>query len=304
VGRVTAAGTYLGIDIGGTKVAFRVETDAGEGREFSFTWPRRHGAGKDFALLAEQVRDARRACGADFAAVGIALPATVGARGRVVAWPNRPEWVGLDLGARLSELFADTPIAWADDGALGALAEARAARRENMLYLGVGTGVGGGLVLGGALCPPPGRGACEIGHTIVRYDGGEECVCGRGGCLQATASGPATLRRASQLRGGAPVAFDELRDGVRGGREWAVAAVAESCRALAAAMISVGEIVPCDQVVIGGGFAAGIAGFVENVAAEAVRLARDGFTPAPVRPAVWGDLSSLRGAVLLARSTV
>ena len=297
-------GTYLGIDIGGTKVAFRVEgddDDSGSVYESSFVWSERRGAESDLALLAGHLLAVREKQGSDLVAVGVSTPMTVGVDGRVTAWPNRPEWTGSDFGARLRELLPGVPVAWADDGSLGALAEAWSAERENVLYLGVGTGVGGGLVLDGALCPPPGRGACEIGHTIVRYDGGEPCACGRRGCLQATASGPATLRRASLLRGEA-VAFDELCDGVRDARDWAVAAVAETCRALAAAITSVGEIVPCDVAVVGGGFAAGVPDFARTVDAEVARLARRGFAPVQVRPAVWGGRSSLRGAVRLARS--
>lgn len=290
---------YLGIDIGGTKVACRVETDAGCVDETTFAWAPRHSAAKDLAQLADHVAELRTRLGSPLLAVGVAMPGTVDPAGRVVAWPNRPEWTGTDLDASFRALFPEAAIAWADDGDLGALAEARESGCDDLLYVGVGTGVGGGLVLRGALCPGLGRGSFEIGHLIVEM-GGARCVCGRRGCLQAIASGPVTLRRAELLRGAA-VTFDELRHALRDKRSWAVAALEQTCRALAAAVSGVGELVHPRLVVIGGGFAAGLPGFVGLVSDQLAELARSGQLPLSVAPATLGGLSSLRGAVALAR---
>jgi len=286
---------YLGIDIGGTKVAFRVETDTGSVDETTFSWAARRSAAQDFAPLASQVGKLP----VSPHAVGVAMPATVGADGRITAWPNRPEWTGLDLGASLRELFPDAALAWADDGDLGALAEARASDCDNLLYIGVGTGIGGGLVLRGEPCPGLGRGSFEIGHLIVELDGAL-CVCGRNGCLQAIASGPATLGRAALLRG-ADVSFDELRQAWCDGQSWAVAALDRTSRALAAAVAGVAELLHPERVLIGGGFAAGIPDLVGSVSGCVAELARPGQPPSPVEPATLGGLSSLRGAVSLAR---
>ncbi len=286
---------YLGIDVGGTKVAFRVETDAGCVEETAFSWLPRRSAAADLAQLTDHV--AR--LGTRPGSVGVAMPGTVGPDGRITAWPSRPEWTGLDLGASLRELFDDAAVAWADDGDLGALAESREAGCANLLYIGVGTGIGGGLVLRGEPCPGLGRGSFELGHVIVEL-GGARCVCGRAGCLQAIASGPATLRRAALLRGAA-VTFDELRPALHDGQAWAVSAVEQTCRALAAAVTGVRELVHPQRVLIGGGFAAGIPEIVALVSDQVAELARPGQLPLPVEPARLGGLSSLRGAVLLAR---
>jgi kanosamine 6-kinase len=290
---------HLGIDIGGTKVALRAESDAGCVEETAFGWAPRHGAGQDLAQLAAQVTELRARLDTPPRAVGVAMPGTVGPDGRITAWPSRPEWIGLDLDASLRALFPDAPVAWADDGDLGALAEARACGCEDLLYVGVGTGIGGGLVLRGAPCPGLGRGSFEIGHMIVEL-GGARCVCGRLGCLQAIASGPSTLDRAARLRGAA-VTFDELRPALRAGHPWAVAAIDRTCRALAAAVTGVRELVHPDRALIGGGFAAAIPEIVGLVSEHLADLARPGQSPLPVAPATLGGLSSLHGAVLLAR---
>ncbi|WP_253916156.1 ROK family protein [Streptomyces sp. MNP-20] len=292
-------GAYLGVDIGGTKVALRVETGDRCVHERAFAWPPRHSAARDLGRLAEQVAEVRTDLGVSFRAVGVAMPATVGPAERVTAWPSRPEWTGTDLGAALRPLFPGAAVAWADDGDLGALAESRASGCADLLYLGVGTGVGGGLVLGGEPCPGLGRGSFEVGHMVVEL-GGPRCDCGRRGCLQAVASGPATLRRASRQRG-STAAFDDLVKAWGDGRPWAVTALRRTCRALAAAAVGVQELLQPRLVRVGGGFADGIPGFAGLVAGHVTELARPGRPPLPVEEAALGGLSSLHGAVSLAR---
>ncbi|WP_314220800.1 ROK family protein [Streptomyces zaehneri] len=289
--------------MGGTKVALRAEHTDGTVREAGFRWPRAPDApvpaAADLDLLARHIRELCAVAPDELAGVGVAMPATLDAAGVVTAWPNRPGWSGLDLGGALRELFGTEEVACADDGDLAALAEAHAAGRPDLLYLGVGTGVGGGIVLGGRLLPGPSRGSCEIGHLIVDRSG-ELCDCGRRGCVQSVASGPAVLRRAARARG-TEVTFPELARALADGTSWAADAVREGCAALAAAAVGVGELLRPAAVVIGGGFADALPGFTETVGAETARLARPGFPPPPVEPARLGGLSSLHGAVLLAK---
>ncbi|OIK02787.1 ROK family protein [Streptomyces monashensis] len=290
---------HLGVDIGGTKVALRVEAGAECVDETVFAWRPRHSADRDLAQLAREVGEFCSRLAVSPRAVGVAMPATVGSDERITAWPSRPEWAGTDLGAALRALFPGTAVAWADDGDLGALAEAQAAGRADLLYLGVGTGIGGGLVLRGELCPGLGRGSFEIGHTVLELDG-PPCVCGRRGCLQAVASGPATLRHAARLCG-SDVTFDALRQAWHDGQPWAVTALRRTCHALAAAAVSVQELFHPELLLIGGGFASGIPGLDTLVSAQLAELVRPGQPRLDVRPAALGGLSSLRGAVALAR---
>ena len=291
--------SYLGIDIGGTKVALKAVGPGARECEIAFRWPLFDGTRNDLAALAAGVREVRESLPYDIEAVGVAIPATVDGNGTVVTWPGRPGWAGFDLAAALDGLFPGTPVRYADDGDLAALAEAHRAGVRNLVHLGVGTGIGGGIVLDGRLCPGSGRGSCEAGHMIVDRDG-PECDCGRHGCLQAVASGPATLRRAAARRG-RDVSFTELRDALTEERPWAVDTLEESCAALAAAATSLAELVHPDRITVGGGFAAGVPGFVERVRRHAQRLARPGGAPVRLADAMLGGLSSLEGALLLAR---
>jgi kanosamine 6-kinase len=296
---LTAGPTWLGVDIGGTKTALRAETGHGLVRDRTFRWTAR-GVQADLTHLAAEVGLLLRQFPAGFDSVGVALPATVDPAGIVTAWPNRPEWVGLDARRAFDELFGGAPVCWADDGELAALAEAQAGGGGRVLYLGVGTGVGGGLVVDGVDGVLTRTGSFEIGHLITDPDG-PLCRCGRRGCLQATASGPAILERAGRLRG-TQVAFTDLRSGLARGLPWAFEAVDRACHRLAVAVTGVNELLHLDLVVVGGGFAAELPRFVDTIESHVYALARPGVSATPaVRGARLGGLSALHGAVALAR---
>ncbi|MEO3762957.1 ROK family protein [Streptomyces sp. B8F3] len=180
-----------------------------------------------------------------------------------------------------------------------ALAEAAEADCPDVVYLGVGTGVGGGCVLGGRSVPGIARGSSEVGHMLV-YRSGPVCDCGRRGCLQAVASGPATLRRAAQRRG-REVTYDELAAAVGHDGPWARETLAETCSALGAAVVTLGEVQRPAIAVVGGGFTTGIPQLVPEVITRAGELRRTGVPVPEVRPAALDGLSSLAGALLLAR---
>jgi kanosamine 6-kinase len=231
-------------------------------------------------------------------AVGVAMPATVDPAGVVTAWPNRPGWVGAHLGTLFGAAFPGVPVRFADDGDLAAAAEAGAAGCADLLYLGVGTGIGGGIVSGGRLWPGPARGSCELGHLIVDRSG-PPCRCGRRGCVQAVASGPAVLARAAALLG-RELSSADLVAAYTAGEGWAATCVHEGADALAAAVVGVAELAHPSLVLVGGGFAAALPGYVDEVAGRVAELTTAGRPAVPVRPAALGGRSSLHGAVLLA----
>ena len=292
--------SHLGIDVGGTKVALRLEAAGRDTVEQTVAWPAPAGPLRaDIEVLGDAIARVTTGWGTRIDGAGIAMPATVDRSGHVVAWPNRPSWTGLDLAATLAGLLPGTPVRWADDGDLAGLAEAHAAGLSDIVYLGVGTGIGGAIVANGVSSLEAGRGSVELGHIVIDRTG-PRCGCGRRGCLQAVASGPATLSRAAEMRGG-PVGYPDLRDAWEARRTWAVAAVTETCDALGAAAASLGEILHPDAIVIGGGFAAGLPGFAGTVAERSALWSRSGHPAPPVRAALLGGLSSLHGAVHLAR---
>ncbi|MFI9345018.1 ROK family protein [Streptomyces sp. NPDC052773] len=291
---------FLGIDVGGTKVAVRVEGAGADPYRTTFRWSAHGGVADDMAALARTLAEVRRHWPGPLRAAGVAMPATLDAAGRVTTWPNRPSWAGLDLAAELRAMLPGTEVACADDGDLAALAEARAAGLDDLLYLGIGTGIGGGAVVGGKLFPGSARGSFEIGHLVVDRCGAR-CDCGRVGCVQSRASGPAILRRAAELRD-APVEPGELREAWSRQESWAVVAVDEACAVLAAAVVGTAELLHPSAVVVGGGFGDAFPEVTALVERHARALARPGRPAPPHLPARLGGLSSLHGALHLART--
>ncbi|HEY3903851.1 MAG TPA: ROK family protein [Streptosporangiaceae bacterium] len=290
----------LGIDFGGTKVALAVSgVGAGCWRgaaDAHFRWPAPGSLDSDLAALDAGLATFRARFPAKIRSVGIALPATV-IDGRVRAWPNRPFWTGLDVAGALRNRFPGAKIRWADDGQAAALAEARQAGCDDLAYLGVGTGVGGGLVLGGRPWPRLEAGS-ELGHLVIDR-AGPLCKCGRSGCVQAIASGPATLDRAAALRG-LPVSVTGLRAAHAAGVSWAVKAVSATAAALAIVAMNLTEIISPSVIRIGGGFGSAITGLVPEVTAGVEALGRPAHPCAPVQSSAFGGGASLAGALLLA----
>ncbi|MGW4266182.1 ROK family protein [Streptomyces californicus] len=286
-----APSAALAVDIGGTKAELRARAGAADSGVVRIEWdapgrPRAPDFDDDIERLDAAARRALRAVGATRPRTAVlALPATLGAEGRVSRWPGRPSWRGRRPAAELAARWNTAPLV-RDDALLAGYAEARAGHRTRagLLYLGIGTGVGGAwLPPRPADTPPEGPDElrpCEAGHLVVRPDDGPLCDCGQYGCLQAYASGPALLR-AAEARGEA-------------------AALAEAADACALAVAAIGELLPFATVVLGGGVGATRADLAAELSARLPRRTRRGSTLPEVVPAVHGTAGSLAGALLLA----
>lgn len=119
--------------------------------------------------------------------IGVGAPGIVGLNGGVVKYPpNFTGWTEVDLGAELAKEF-HLPIAVENDANVAALAEATfgAGRgHPDFLFVIWGTGVGGGIIIGGNVFRGPSGGAGEIGHVTIDYNG-PQCGCGNRGCVEA-----------------------------------------------------------------------------------------------------------------------
>ncbi len=195
----------LGIDIGGSKVALALGDAQGRlrARMRRATEP----SGDAQADLARIASDARRllseagVAASELAAVGVSAPGPIDpARGEIVHPPNLPGWGTVPIRALLHEALG-APVHIENDANAAALAEWRygAGRGfEDLVYLTMSTGVGGGLVLGGRLHAGIRGNAGEIGHMPVEWDG-EPCACGLRGCLEAYVGGAAWTRRLRRI---------------------------------------------------------------------------------------------------------
>jgi len=209
-----AKGFYVGVDVGGTKIAAAVVTPNGKilGREKGPT-PRGRQPAAVLDAIVEIVEDAMRDADAKprrLKGIGIGVPGIVDAAGgRVVAAPN-VAIAGAPIASTLRRRFG-ARVTLGNDVNLGVLGERwRGAGRGVDDVVGVfpGTGVGGGVVCGGRLLTGAHGAAAELGH-IVLDPRGPLCGCGARGCLEAYASRTAIER--------------DIRAGARAGRRTKIA---------------------------------------------------------------------------------
>ncbi|CAN5680543.1 ROK family protein [soil metagenome] len=122
------------------------------------------------------------------AAVGVGLPGVIH-EGRVLTAPNLAGWDdSFDVVSPLEERLS-APVALANDANVGVIGEwlaGAAAGHDDVLGVWMGTGIGGGLILGGRPHRGARGGAGEIGHVITQH-AGALCTCGRRGCIEAYA---------------------------------------------------------------------------------------------------------------------
>src|SRR5574339_800981 len=134
------------------------------------------------------------------AAIGIASPGPLDPHtGTILATPNIPEWKNFPLTSKLSKQFG-VPAYLDNDANMAGLAEwqyGAGQGHQDLVYLTISTGIGGGVISNGCLLQGfHGMGA-ELGHMIVDPDG-PLCGCGRFGHVESFSSGPAIARYVSE----------------------------------------------------------------------------------------------------------
>ena len=235
------------------------------------------------------------------------------ATGRLFTPPNTDSnLAGLDLGADLARstgldvrVDRDTNVAALGEHAFGA-----ARGVANFVYMTVSTGVGGAVMLDGRLLRGVDGVAGEIGHISVDRVG-PSCGCGRRGCLEAIASGPAIARRAGDLAeeggplheilaSGRALTGKDVDECAAAGDIAARLVLESAARAVASACVDMANAFNPELIVIGGGVAIAHPQWISR-ACECV--AREALVPANragiVVPAQLGDDVSLVGAAFL-----
>ncbi|WP_213450709.1 ROK family glucokinase [Rhizomonospora bruguierae] len=309
----------IGVDIGGTKVAAGVVDPSGA----VIAQARRDTPADDPAVLRDTIVEVVRELSAahEVEAVGIGAAGWIDQTRSVVlfapniAWRDEPlrEYVAAATGL---------PVVVENDANAAAWAEFRygAARDadDSMVMLTIGTGVGGGIVLGGGLVRGAHGIAAELGHMSM-IPAGQLCGCGRQGCLEQYASGNALVRFAQQgakdepqrasglleLAGGevSAITGPMVTVAAHAGDEVAREAFATLGRWLGVGLADLVQVLDPQVLVVGGGVVdAGDLLLAPARAAYQEALAQRGRSPiAPVVPAELGNPAGMIGAADLAR---
>jgi glucokinase len=166
--------------------------------------------------------------------------------------PNLPHLKDFDLGAQLSRAI-HLPVAVENDANAAAFGEYCLLDKtsESLIYIGLGTGVGGGLILDGKLYAGQHGCAMEVGHIIVEANG-RACGCGNMGCMETYASATGVsasyFEFTNQQKTAAEIAALADADD-----EHAISAYKNAANALAQALASILKVADVTNVVIGGG---------------------------------------------------
>jgi glucokinase len=200
-------------------------------------------------------RQALEAAGAEVAAVGIGCGGPLDSRGGVLVAPlHLPGWTDVPI-VDLASAELGLPAVLDNDATAAAAGEHRfgAGRgTQNMVYLTVSTGVGGGVVLDGRVFRGSTGNGGELGHVTVDWNGRACKGCGRRGCLEAYASGTSIAERAREAGLEVEMASD-VAAAARSGDAVAERVWAETCEALACGIASLANVFEPERVVIGGG---------------------------------------------------
>ena len=296
----------VAIDVGGTTM--KVTSVSADGtmnppRRVPSPPPGPESADEVVRIATALVHEEAERLGARPAALGIALPGVVVEDQALGVYSENLEWRDVDFRAAFARTL-DLPIAVAHDVRAAGAAETRlgAARgASTALVLAIGTGIATSVQVDGRL--HVGRGyAGEIGHAVV-VPGGEPCVCGNRGCLEATASAEAIRRRYERDTGTEVSGSKEVFARAAAGDPVAVAVRDSAFDALALGLSHAITLIVPDVVVLAGGLSEAGDALVVPLALRLESLVRYGPVPRLVR-ATLGEDAGLVGAALAARDAL
>jgi glucokinase len=259
--------TWLGIDLGGTLIKWEHLSHTGGTIDAGRVPTPTSGHLQVSEALAEIV--ARRTGPMRPDGVGLAVPGHLSPeRDSITVLPNvAGDWPGFPLVARLHERTGHRPVLLNDARAFAAaeLAVGAARGSSDVVFVTVGTGVGGAVAVDGAILRSRRDNVGELGHTTAVIDG-DRCGCGHHGCVEAYAGGAAILARAARRGLQVTPGPNALRDLVASAARSAVAAgvLADAYEALAVGVSDACAYAGARLVVIGGGAANHLPGFLER----------------------------------------
>ncbi len=265
-------GVCIGVDVGGTKILAGAVTADGQIVRTARRQTPRAEPDAVLSLIAEVVAELADASADPVDGVGLGMAGLIDAERSTVLFAPNLHWSNVPVRAPL-EAATGFPVVVENDGNVAAWGEYRfgAGRgSDDLVLVTVGTGIGGGIVLGGSLLRGSHGIAGEVGHVNAVPDG-IPCGCGRNGCLEQYASGSALVRRARRLAGkrraeaGVLLALgDGTPEGVQGahvteaaaaGDPIAIEAFAATGSWLGRGLADLAAVLDPDVFVVGGGVA-------------------------------------------------
>ncbi len=185
---------YLGVDLGGTNIAVGIVDE-----DFNIVLKdklptrseRETGAIiDDIATLCRALTERANLTFDNIEYIGIAAPGSVDPEKGIVKYSNNIKMENYPIADELKKRLPIKKVLLENDANAAALAEAKAGAGKDLsdlVMITLGTGVGGGIVIGGKLYSGFNYCGAELGHTVIEF-GGRPCTCGRHGCFEAYGS--------------------------------------------------------------------------------------------------------------------
>ena len=276
---------FLGVDIGGTKVAVGTLNRDGVILQQSRKPMLANGTAEDGLAAVNAAIDSfiSSDVGPQIQGIGICAPGPLDPRtGIVLNPPNVPCWRNFPLADRITARYR-VPVKVDNDANAAALAETRwgaAKGYRYVFYATIGTGIGTGIVFDGKIYHGATGSAGEGGHTTIDYRG-PLCACGKRGCIETLAAGPAIGARARatissessrhssmlDLAGGnvASVTSEKVGQAYAAGDAMAREVLLETVELLIPWLGNIVDVLDPDVLVVGGGVAALLKPFYEEI---------------------------------------
>ncbi|AUW96999.1 ROK family glucokinase [Streptococcus pluranimalium] len=267
----------LGIDLGGTTIKFGILTEAGEVQEKWAIETNILEGGKhivpDIVASIKHRLDMYSLTSDDFVGIGMGSPGAVNRDDKTVTGAFNLNWKETQEVGSVIEKETGIPFAIDNDANVAALGErwvGAGANNPDVVFVTLGTGVGGGVIADGNLIHGIAGAGGEIGHMVVEPDTGFECTCGTVGCLETVASATGVVRVARRLAesyegdssikaaidNGEGVSSKDIFEAAQGGDNFANSVVDKVCFYLGLATANISNLLNPDSVVIGGGVSA------------------------------------------------
>ena len=190
---------------------------------------------------------------AQVASIGVGVPCTANVQ---TGWMEDADHLGFPGGPLRQQLQValQLPVAIGNDADCAAWGEYQAGAydSDSFILVTLGTGVGGGIILGGRLITGVNNAAGEIGHMTIHMDG-EPCGCGNNGCFEAYGSASALIRHAREATGEAITEAKEVFDRAAAGEQPFVRILDEYTTHLAVGLANLINIFAPAYICLGGG---------------------------------------------------
>lgn len=258
----------FGIDVGGTTVKLGLfDTEGNVIDKWEIKTRSENGGVNVLPDIAEAVKakmEEKGIAAADVAGAGIGVPGPVTNDGYVnkavnLGWNER-----FNVEEKLSSMLG-LPVKAGNDAnvaALGEMWKGGGAGAENVVFVTLGTGVGGGIIIGGKIVTGSHGAGGEIGHIHVEDNEADSCGCGNHGCLEQYASATGVVRIANKLLKETEedtvlrteeVSAKTVFDAVKAGDAFAIKVAEQFGKYLGTALANISAIADPEVFVIGGG---------------------------------------------------